>query len=472
MLKNFFWLVATVPTLCTGLEKPLVVMIASYNNQKWYQQNLGSVFDQDYTNYRVIYCDDCSDDHTGDLVQAYIKQRGKENKVTLLKNPERRKALANYYRAIHLCGDLEIIVQLDGDDWFSHNRVLSRINELYQDPNVWLAHSQFKRWPSGKIGDAQETPHSVIQAQSYRQNKFWLWTGLRTFYAGLAKQIKLAHLLFKDGTFFPSCSDGALIFPLLELAANHYAFIPDALYTYNVNTPLNDFRINRTLQEDCGRMLRAQQKYKPAFSVIPQTFYELEPTTQILVTSNDSPKKLANLLKTIEKYHPAITTSVIYLSSDKNLCSYLELKKLSDTTRFVAIDDLQDLQQVASKCIEQSTCNYVLYIPDTYELQKTIDIKRCIKTLEYTYADAFFLNLSHDGAQNEAPSCAFIDDDIYAWQFKCSKNAWADAWIKQTLLLKKSNLPLIFSPQARPNGIGLFFEHVAVSSLSAKEFNA
>jgi hypothetical protein len=40
------------------VENPLVVIIPSYKNAKYYKQNLDSVFNQNYTNYRVIYVAD------------------------------------------------------------------------------------------------------------------------------------------------------------------------------------------------------------------------------------------------------------------------------------------------------------------------------------------------------------------------------------------------------------------------------
>jgi len=55
-------------------EKPIVVVIPSYNNSKWCDWNLSSVFQQKYNNYRVVYIDDCSNDNTYELVTEKVKQ--------------------------------------------------------------------------------------------------------------------------------------------------------------------------------------------------------------------------------------------------------------------------------------------------------------------------------------------------------------------------------------------------------------
>jgi hypothetical protein len=48
----------------TPLEKNLTVIISSYNNKDWYRYNLDSVITQKYSNYQVLYIDDCSPDGT------------------------------------------------------------------------------------------------------------------------------------------------------------------------------------------------------------------------------------------------------------------------------------------------------------------------------------------------------------------------------------------------------------------------
>ncbi len=107
-------------------EKPLVVVIPSYNNAQWYERNLSSIFAQKYTNYRVVYVDDCSTDNTYELVNTYVKENGYQNKTTLIKNTKNKGALANLYDAIHSCDDSEIILMVDGDDWLKDERFLQK----------------------------------------------------------------------------------------------------------------------------------------------------------------------------------------------------------------------------------------------------------------------------------------------------------------------------------------------------------
>ncbi len=58
--------------------KKFVIIIPSYNNARWYEQNILSAVGQDYPDdhYRIIYKNDASTDGTGDLVGNLIAKNG------------------------------------------------------------------------------------------------------------------------------------------------------------------------------------------------------------------------------------------------------------------------------------------------------------------------------------------------------------------------------------------------------------
>lgn len=252
------------PLLAAFEEKPIVVVIPSFNNKNWYQRNLDSVFIQKYDNYRVIFIDDASPDCTGLFVKSYIKQWDQEDRVTLIQNEKRNGALANIYKAVHMCEPQEIIVTLDGDDWFYDDEVLSKLNAVYSDPDVWMTYGQFVHYPCGSAGWASELPAHVIESNGYREYN-WVTTHLRTFYAGLFQKIKKDDLLL-DGAFFPMAWDLAFMFPMLEMAGFHSRFIPDTLYVYNIATPYNDIKVDPTYQLQLGWLIRKREKYAPLSS--------------------------------------------------------------------------------------------------------------------------------------------------------------------------------------------------------------
>jgi len=247
-------------------NKHIVVVIPSYNNIKWFEKNVDSVANQNYDNWSAIYIDDCSKDGTGDAVEKYIKDHKLEHKIKLIKNKIRCGAMANFYNVIHTCKDSDIIVVCDGDDWLKDKTVLSYINKVYQDNNVWMTYGQYEEFPSGNIGLCKQIPDVVTRHNHFRHYK-WLSSHLRTFYAGLFKKIKKEDFMYEE-KFLPATGDMAAMFPMLEMAGDHAKFISKVLYVYNMDNPLNDYKERLELVLHLDKFVRGKEKYNRIDSVI------------------------------------------------------------------------------------------------------------------------------------------------------------------------------------------------------------
>lgn len=258
----FLSLIISSSTFCAAIQQnPIVIVTASYNNAEWYKWNLNSVFNQDYKNWHLVYVDDCSSDCTGELVQAYIKECGFQNKVTLIQNKTRRGAMSNQYFAINqLCKATDIVIILDGDDWFEHAGVLSYINDVYAAGDTWLTYGQFREYPSGRIGFCCSMPENVVKNNAFRSHAD-IPSHLRTFYAGLFQKIRIEDLAH-EGAFFSMCADIAAMFPMIEMARDHFKFIPEVLLGYNEGNPINDFKVSKPLQRSLDLKIRSLPRYE------------------------------------------------------------------------------------------------------------------------------------------------------------------------------------------------------------------
>jgi len=263
-----FFLACLIFTQNKSEDKKIVVLTTSYNNCKWYKKNLDSIFNQKYSNFRLIYVDDQSPDGTGKLVEQYITQNNLQENVTLIKNETRRLALYNIYHAIHSCDNDEIIVSLDGDDWFTHPHVLSKINDVYSDPNIWITYGQFVLASNCDVGWCVDYPEDVVKNKQFRQFTH-IPSHLRTFYAGLFKKIRKEDLMYQ-GNFYPMTWDMAFMFPMMEIAHTHYQYIPNALYVYNDTNPINDHKVSQELQ----RKLDIEIRSKPVYESIDSPFID------------------------------------------------------------------------------------------------------------------------------------------------------------------------------------------------------
>lgn len=242
--NNLIILLALFFLNCASLhsseQKPFVIVIPSYNNSVWYEKNLDSVRTQDYPYYHVLYMDDCSTDGTPELVEAYVQKYNLADKFTVIKNPARLGMLHNVYNAVQCCPNEAVVVILDGDDWFAHTEVLSFLDGVYQNPDVWMTYGQFQEYPSGKMGLCKPIPDYIMRAHAYRLYD-WSSSHLKTFYAGLFKAIPIDYFKRK-GAFLMSAGDCAIMFALLELSGGHYHCIDEVLYQYNTQNNTSVFR--------------------------------------------------------------------------------------------------------------------------------------------------------------------------------------------------------------------------------------
>jgi histo-blood group ABO system transferase len=243
----------------TSAEKRFVIVIPSYNNEKWCERNILSALNQNYDKFRVIFMDDCSSDRTFKLVSGAVADSPHREKCTVIKNNTRRGALANLYTMIHSCADDEIILTLDGDDWFPDGEVLNKLCNHYNQSDIWMSYGQYTNHPDPGPGIAAPYSSQIITNGLFRKAP-WSASHLRTFYAWLFKRVKKDDLCI-NGEFFKMTWDFAIMFPMMEMAREHQKFISDILYVYNMENPINDHKVNVNLQQNLDRHIRNMPKY-------------------------------------------------------------------------------------------------------------------------------------------------------------------------------------------------------------------
>lgn len=241
----------------------IVVLIPSYNNEKWVTKNLESVVCQTYPYWSLYYVNDCSTDKTKELVDAFIKGKKIEERSTVVHNTKRRHALFNIYTAIHNMAPHKVVVLLEGGDTFSHSHVLQRIADTYTDQKTWVTYGDYRVEPASK-GESYCTrlSRSIARRCSFRSHR-WVYGPLRTFYAKIFQLIKKEDLMWND-EFFTLADEMAYMFPLLEMAScGHIRYIPECLYVYNAGNSLNDHRLNSDFQLFLEQQIRSKPHYKP-----------------------------------------------------------------------------------------------------------------------------------------------------------------------------------------------------------------
>jgi len=260
---RFFLLLSISLVSSIGLtaENPIVVIIASYNNQAYARKNILSVLNQNYNNYRVIYIDDHSQDKTLYELTYAIKDHPKKDLVQIFRNNKNLGAMENHYNAVKRCKSHEICVILDGDDWLSSEESLAILNRYYQNYNCWMTWGSYLEFPEMKKGIYSKPVEAIDLIQAKLRKKHWQTSHLRSFFAGLFQKIKKEDLQM-DGKFFSVCCDVAEMLPMLEMAREKALYIPDILYIYNKMNPISDSIVHHERREKVLKKIAESHIYE------------------------------------------------------------------------------------------------------------------------------------------------------------------------------------------------------------------
>ena len=236
------------------LDNHFSIVIPSYNCEEWVGKNLESVLGQTYDNYKIYYIDDCSTDKTVNLVSSY-----KSDKIVTFFNSFNKGKMKNLEIVNQSLPENTITVILDGDDWLYDKEVLGLLNEVYQDPDVWMTNGSYLIEPQGSV--VKPNLSNSYWSGNIRQ-KSWEFSHLGTFKKKLYDRIKKKHLMNSSGVYWTTTSDQAIMWPMAEMAGpEHHRPISEVLYCYNRTNPLSDDRVHRTDQLLTEKLIRQIKPY-------------------------------------------------------------------------------------------------------------------------------------------------------------------------------------------------------------------
>lgn len=226
-------------------KNKFVIITPFYNPGEFLEKCISSVVTQRYDNYKIIFIDDMSTDGSWD------KLPHDNERVTCIKNTIRKTALENIHDAImNHCDPDDIVTLVDGDDWLYNKKVLSNLNDFYNEHDCWISYGQAS-WTDGRRGFA--SAYSEQEFNNIRKAPFRV-SHLRTFRAGLYHSMihqdpSFSGLKDENKEFYKSSYDTAMMFPLLEMAGYEKTLFNDTiLYIYNRDNPISDDKVDQQLQ--------------------------------------------------------------------------------------------------------------------------------------------------------------------------------------------------------------------------------
>ena len=123
----------------------LGIIIPNYNYEHTIEKCLNSIFNQTYTNYEIIFVDDCSTDNSVEIAyktyQKYLYDTygyydapdyvTEKLKVIQLKQ-KRLNGGARNEAYLHLSDDVDYVYYIDSDDWLYDDKCFEKINRKLQ----------------------------------------------------------------------------------------------------------------------------------------------------------------------------------------------------------------------------------------------------------------------------------------------------------------------------------------------------
>lgn len=116
--------------------KPLVTCILfAYNQEKYIEEAVKSILDQDYTNLEIILSDDCSPDGTYRKICDIVENHSTNHKVSINQNQKNLGLTAHFNKLIEQANG-DIIVVAAGDDISLKDRVTKTVEIFSKYPTV------------------------------------------------------------------------------------------------------------------------------------------------------------------------------------------------------------------------------------------------------------------------------------------------------------------------------------------------
>jgi len=237
------------------------IVVPFYNVEKWIRKCIKSLKKQKYSNFECTLINDISTDESLNIVKREVNG---DSRFKVINNKEKKYALRNIAESIRNsnCTDDEVIILLDGDDWFASSNTLNKLRDIYVKEECFLTYGSYVFNPGGGKGpEPSQYPDDIIKANSFRQD-FWRASHLRSFKHKLWKHIDARDMKDNNGEYYKMTYDQAIMLPLLELAGEKSKYIPEILYVYNKENPLNVDKIKTQEQVKTAREIRNKKSYK------------------------------------------------------------------------------------------------------------------------------------------------------------------------------------------------------------------
>ena len=161
---------------------------------------------------------------------------GGDPRIQVHANTARQFSMVNLIEGVRRSGNdpEDIVVVLDGDDWFSTESALETIWNTYNQFDCWMTYGSWVSDHPNMPGRWPAYPEGTVDFRSHE----WLGTAVRTWKRWLWERIEDTDFRDANGNYFQVTEDRASMLPMLEMSGTERAcHIADVLMIYNRSSP-------------------------------------------------------------------------------------------------------------------------------------------------------------------------------------------------------------------------------------------
>lgn len=231
------------------------IVMTVYNCEQWIARSIQSLQSQTDKSWICHVLNDLSTDRTMDIMRDYANSDHRQRFV-IYDNKEKLFQAGNYHQVMmnKAVLDEDICIELDGDDWFAHTKVLENAVKAYKDTGCWMTYG----YPMYTTGERH--PSKFTGVETLRTTQFSL-SHLRSWKAFLWRNIKKEDLLHEGSWPIAGC-DSFFMIPMAEMAGDdRICFIDDVNYIYNFHNPLNECKVDVQSQWGMAAYAKAKKPY-------------------------------------------------------------------------------------------------------------------------------------------------------------------------------------------------------------------
>ena len=238
------------------------IVVPCYNAKNQIADCIRSIQAQTDKDFEVVIVNDASTDRTQDIA---LKAISGDSRFRLMSSQNNSGAMASIVKGITYLAPHEndIIAIIDGDDMLNIPKALEIVRRTYTRTNGLITYGSFVTRDGKKLNQQIGKRHQqrVIDLNLFRMAP-WISTHLKTFKYMLYSKIDKRDFFDSRGKPWSTCSDLALMFPMLEMAGDRQEAISDAIYRYSFNTPISDGILRREQQIKDDKELRSMKPYR------------------------------------------------------------------------------------------------------------------------------------------------------------------------------------------------------------------